>query len=97
MRVEFLAPAASEFSEAVAYYESQREGLGSEFVAEIRQTILRILEYPDACAPLSQTTRRCLTNRFPYGIIYQTRGDVLLVVAVMHLHRNPESWRTRLK
>jgi ParE toxin of type II toxin-antitoxin system, parDE len=97
MRAEFLAPAAAEFSEAVAYYESRREGLGSEFAAEVRRTIDRVLQYPDAWTPLSPRTRRCRTNRFPYGVIYQIRGDVLLVVAVMHLHRKPESWRARLR
>jgi hypothetical protein len=66
MRAEFLAPAAAEFSEAVAYYESRREGLGSEFAAEVRRTIDRVLQYPDAWAPLSPRTRRCRTNRFPY-------------------------------
>jgi hypothetical protein len=96
MRVEFLAPAASEFSEAVAFYESRKQGLGSEFAAEVRRTIGRILQYPDAWATLSKRTRRCRTNRFPYGVIYQTRGDVLLVIAVMHLHREPKSWRARL-
>jgi hypothetical protein len=46
MRVEFLAPAASEFSEAIAFYESRKQGLGSEFAVEVRRTIERILQYP---------------------------------------------------
>ncbi|MHC4519945.1 MAG: hypothetical protein ACYTAS_15255 [Planctomycetota bacterium] len=33
---------------------------------------------------------------FPYGIIYQTREGVVLVVGVMHLYRNPEYWKSRL-
>jgi plasmid stabilization system protein ParE len=97
MRVEFLPPAASEFIEAVAYYNAQKEDLGSEFAVEVRRTIERILQYPEAWTLLSQRTRRCQTNRFPYGIIYQHRGDLLLVVAVMHLHRQPASWQARLR
>ena len=27
---------------------------------------------------------------------YQVRGDILLVVAVMHLHREPRTWKDRL-
>jgi plasmid stabilization system protein ParE len=96
MNVEFLAPARVEFAEAVRHYETQRPGLGDEFAAEVQRTIDRILQYPEAWSLLSRRTRRCPTNRFPYGIIYQVRGDTLLIIAVMHLHRAPLSWRSRL-
>ena len=96
MNVEFLTPARAEFVEAVRYYESQRTGLGDEFAAEVQRTIERILQYPEAWSLLSRRTRRCPTNRFPYGIIYQVRGNALLIIAVMHLHRAPLSWRSRL-
>ena len=97
MTVKFLAPARSELTEAADYFESQEPGLGAQFTEEIRRTVERILQYPEAWAPLSKRTRRCRTNRFPYGVIYQVRGDVLLIVALMHLHRDPTTWRGRLE
>jgi len=96
MVVKFLAPAQAELAEAVAYYNSQQSELGSQFADEIRRTIERILQYPEAWAPLSKRTRRCRTNKFPYGVIYHVRGDILLIVAVMHLHRDPQTWKSRL-
>jgi plasmid stabilization system protein ParE len=96
MVVRFLEPAQAELAEAVAYYDSQEPGLGSQFAEEIKRTIGRVLQYPVAGSPISKRTRRCLTNKFPYGIIYQIRGDVLLIVAVMHLHREPRTWKSRL-
>ena len=96
MDVVFLAPARAEFVEAVAYYNAQRDGLGEEFAEEVQRTIARISEYPEAWSLLSRRTRRCPTNRFPYGIIYQVRGHTLLIIAVMHLHRAPQTWRARL-
>jgi plasmid stabilization system protein ParE len=96
MLVRFLTPAQAELTEAVAYYESQKQGLGSEFAEEVKRTIQRILQYPEAWSPISKRTRRCRTNRFPYGVIYQVRGEVLLIVAIMHLHREPRTWRRRL-
>ena len=97
MTAEFLAPARAELTEAIDYYDSQEPGLGAQFAEEVKRTLERILQYPEAWAPLSKRTRRCRTNRFPYGIIYQMKGDVLLVVALMHLHREPTTWRGRLK
>ncbi len=97
MNVEFLDPAEREFTEAIAYYNLQSEGLGYEFAAEVKRTLGRIVQYPDAWTPLSSRTRRCRTNRFPYGIVYQVRKAEILVVAVMHLHRQPEHWKSRLE
>jgi len=97
MNVHFLAAAEAELHEAIAYYNGQSEGLGYEFAAEVNRAIGRILQYPDAWAKLSARTRRCRTNRFPYGLVYQVRGDTVLIVAVMHLRRHPDSWRSRMK
>ncbi len=97
MVVEFLVPAQAEFDEAIDYYRSQRPELGSQFSEEVKRTIERILRYPEAWSPISKRTRRCLMRKFPYGIIYQVRDDILLIVAVMHLHREPRTWQSRLQ
>ena len=97
MNIKFLNAAENEFVDAINYYNLQSEGLGFEFAAEVKRTFGRIIEYPDAWTRLSNRTRRCQTNRFPYGIIYQVRTDTLLIVAVMHFHRDPKIWKSRLK
>ena len=96
MRIEFLDPAKQEFAEAIAFYNEQSEGLGFRFALEIKRTLSRILQYPNAWNPISKRTRRCRTDRFPYGVIYQIRKDSILVVAISHLHRHPDSWKRRL-
>ncbi len=97
MKIEFLAPAEIELIDATSYYNMQSEGLGFEFAAEVKRTIERIIQYPEAWSKLSKRTRRCRTNRFPYGVIYQVRGETILIVAVMHLSRDPQMWKSRLK
>jgi hypothetical protein len=96
MKVEFLSTAETELVEAVSYYNEQRDGLGDQFATEVKQTITRILRFPDAWTRLSGRTRRCCTKQFPYGIVFQVRGDMLLIVAVMHLRRHPDTWKSRL-
>jgi len=97
MEIIFLPPAKGELDEAVSFYNTQSEGLGFEFATEVKKTLERIVQYPDAWFKLSKRTRRCRAKRFPYGVIYQVRGETLLIVAVMHLSRKPESWKLRLK
>ena len=97
MKITFLPPAKDELVEAISYCNAQSEGLGYEFAAEVKRILERVVQHPDAWSPLSTCTRRCRTNRFPYGVIYQAREEILLIVAVMHLGREPETWRSRLK
>jgi plasmid stabilization system protein ParE len=97
MKIRFFDPAEAEFLDAISFYNTQSEGLGYEFAAEVNRTIQRTIQYPEAWTKLSKRTRRCRTNRFPYGVIYQVREETLLIVAVMHLSRKPETWKDRLK
>lgn len=97
IKIDFLAPAEAEFVDAIVYYNMQSEGLGFEFAAEVKRTLERIIQYPEAWFNLSKRTRRCRTNRFPYGVIYQVREETLLIIGVMHLSRNPQTWKSRLK
>lgn len=97
MKPTFLDVAQSEFDETIDYYEQQRLGLGFEFADEVEEALGRIEHYPQAWSPLSPRVRRCLVNRFPYGVIYEVRNDRLVVVAVQNLQREPDSWRSRVK
>jgi hypothetical protein len=96
MNISFLEPARAELIEAVEYYNYEQTGLGDAFLIEIIRALERIRRYPDAWQPLSASTRRCKTRRFPYGIIYHQRESEILVVAVAHLHRKPFFWKNRL-
>lgn len=77
MRFYFHPKAESEFDDAVEYYEDCKPGLGLEFGKEVYATIARIIEYPKAWPMLSKNTRRCKTNRFPYGVVYQIKSDTV--------------------
>ena len=68
--IRFLLPARRELTEAVNYYNAQRARLGDEFRDEVWATLARIKKLPDSWHALSDSIRRCPTNRFPYGIIY---------------------------
>ena len=97
MKVQFLDAARSDLREAVRYYESRQPGLGRSFRDEVKAVIDRIAALPEAWHPLGENIRRCRTHRFPYGVIYQIRGDEeILIVAIAHLHREPGTWTERI-
>jgi mRNA-degrading endonuclease RelE of RelBE toxin-antitoxin system len=96
VNVRFLSIAEIELDDAIAYYEEKDNGLGLRFLLEIRNTVERIVAYPEAWNPLSTNARRCRMKVFPYGIIYQIRHNEILIVAISSLHREPGYWKDRL-
>jgi len=42
---------------------------------------------------MSPRSRRCPLNRFPYAILYHIDGKHIVIVAVMHMRRNPDKWQ----
>jgi len=91
----FHPDAEAEFNKAIEYYEHHELGLGYDFSIEVRAAIQNIVSYPFAWPILELDIRRCLVNRFPYGVVYGIKEDSVFILAVMHLRRNPDSWKKR--
>ena len=95
MRCEFARAAREEFFDSIEYYELQQPGLGLTFSEQVQATIERVMEFPDGWTPLDNTFHRCLIKQFPYALIYTVESQVLIIAAVMNLHRKPDYWRNR--
>jgi len=70
---------------------------GREFAFEVHVAIMRIIQFPEAYARFSINTRKCIINRFPYGILYaikEQQGEIY-ILAVMNLHQKPDFWQER--
>lgn len=95
MKTRFLLPARHELHAAVRYYNVQKPALGDEFRDEAWNTLQRIREFRLDWHVMGGDIRRCQMQRFPYGIIYQVFEHEIVVIAVAHLHREPDYWQTR--
>ena len=94
--MRFTSTAEMELKVAMEFYQSAREGLGAEFLAEVQAATNLIESFPLAWSPLSPRTRCCRTHRFPYGLFYQVRAEEILIVSVMDLRRDPKRWEEYL-
>jgi len=93
----FHPEAEADLFRAIDYYEDVSEGLGLDFATEVYSTIGRIIAFPKAWPSIDQEVRRCQTRRFPFGILYVEERERIYILAVMHLHREPNAWRGRRK
>ena len=95
MKCAFHPEAETEFLAAIDYYEEREKGLGYDLAIEVHSAIESIVGFPNAWPVLEGEIRRCQTRRFPFGILYSQSNDVIFILAVMHLHRDPEYWKNR--
>ena len=96
MKFYFHPRANAELNEAIRYYDKRQFGLGLDLAEEVYSAIRRASEYPEAWSAMSRNTRRCLVNRFPYGVIFQITSGKLRIIAVANLHRRPDYWKDRV-
>lgn len=96
MKVRFFKPAQSELEDTFAWYETQSHGLGTQFLDDFDRAVRRIVAYPLSSPEIEKDLRRCLLSRFPYGVIYGIDSENIIVVAIAHLHREPQYWIDRL-
>ncbi|WNZ49145.1 type II toxin-antitoxin system RelE/ParE family toxin [Leptolyngbya boryana CZ1] len=95
MKYVFHPEALAEYAEAVQYYNRQRPEVAQAFINAVENAIYRIQESPESWSAIEEDVRRCLTQRFPYGILYTIEEDYLLILAVMHCSREPGYWKER--
>ncbi len=91
-----LSPTAvADIRDSYTWYESQRPGLGEEFLRAVITAAVQIAQTPGLHAAIHQTTRRTPLRRFPYGLFYRATDDLVLVFACMHAGRDPNQWMRR--
>ena len=88
--------ARSDIAEIHDYYESQRVGLGDEFLEELTAVKDRVFRQPKANRPIWGEIRRGLFSRFPYGFFYRVTPSRIEVIAVYHHSRDPAGWQGRV-
>lgn len=91
-RLKFSGRAVHEIGEAFNWYEEQSKGLGSEFELAFEPQLKRLEQVPLLYAEIVPGVRRTLLPRFPYGVFYTVKNDLVHVLAAIHNARNPRRW-----
>lgn len=77
------------------WYENEQAGLGLEFLDELRATYGRIAAGPFKYQDLRSGIRCALLRRFPYAVYFAVEADVVVVLTVLHVSRDPAAWQRR--
>jgi len=94
----WLPAAEQDAAEIVDYYDGQRPGLGALFIMAVHSAVTNVDTIPrGAPVAIDPDARRAVVgNGFgAYGVYYREAAGAVLVVAVLHLQRDPK-WIERL-
>lgn len=97
MPMVFHPDAQAELNLAINHDEDNEPSLGNPLAIEGSAAVERINANPCLWPLLNDAVRRCLIHRFPDGVIdsFDDTQSTVLILAVMHLHRQPGYWSER--
>ena len=93
--IVFGSVVESDLTETYDYYETQIEGLGSEFLLAVEATINSVKRNPLHFQKVYKNKRKANLKRFPFGVFYVLSKEYIIILAVIHLTRDPKTWKSR--
>jgi plasmid stabilization system protein ParE len=99
VRIVIDPAAAEELREARRWYAREAGArVAARFVAEFQRLRELLSREPLRAPEIEPGIRRALfRDRFPYSILYVIREPRVVIVAVMHQHREPGYWKDRVE
>jgi len=99
VRVRWSARAADQLVDAVRYEEAERAGSGAALLGAVDDLTALLLSLPRLLPAVPGAeppeVRRALLRRWGYWLVYDLRGDEIVVLALWHGRRSPGGWRPR--
>lgn len=87
--------AQADIDDAITWYEQQQSGLGSRFLDALDHVFKRVRDTPLQFPTISVDLRRALLHTFPYAAYFRETEQAVVILAVLHLRRDPRIWRHR--
>ena len=84
-----------DLEEASSWYESQRSGLGHEFLDTVLETLSLIEQSPLSYPVVYRGAHRSVLSRFPFAVFYIIKESEISVISIMHGSRHPARWKHR--
>ena len=89
--------AEADLEKAARWYGEERPGLADRFFDDVHRTFMRIREWPLQFPAVASGVRRALLQTFPYAVYFRASDEVVVVLAVLHLRRDPRVRQARMR
>ncbi len=75
---------------AFGWYETQRRGLGFEFLDCVEMSLYDILRFPKMYITCYSKFRRCVIRRFPFSIFYTIEDKEIVIHSIFDNRQDPK-------
>jgi len=89
--------AQTELTDAAAFYDRERPGLGDRFIEEFERVVALLNDNPELGRAIGDNRRSIVFDRFPFRLIYSLEDSVIRIIAICHQKRRPDYWRGRVE
>jgi len=89
--------AEADLETAARWYEEEQPGLAKRFLQDVARSFARLRERPLQFPMVAGDVCRALMHAFPYAIYFRVSNETIVVLAVLHLRRNPRIWQARVR
>lgn len=87
--------AQADLVSAVRWYVGQRVSLGQAFRTAVKAAMSSAIEQPQRHRRVHGDVRVIRVQRFPYRVFFVEERENLVVIAVLHVRREPGVWQER--
>jgi len=81
--------------DAFKWYQARNIELGHDFKSCVDEVMSILQQNPNIYPKVYENIRRGFMKRFPFGIFYVVDNTTVIVLAVIHARRNPDTWKLR--
>jgi len=85
--------AQADVDAALAWYDRRASGLARRLLDELTVAFDRITGNPFQFPLIEEPVRRTLLHKFPYSVYYLIEEEIVVVIAVVHQRRHPDTWK----
>jgi plasmid stabilization system protein ParE len=89
--------AENDLLEVFAQLEDRGEGAGMRFLHKLDFTLANLRAHPELAPVFEEPVRRLVIGSTGYGLFYSVESRGIIVHALIHLSRNPQVIRDRIR
>ena len=89
--------AENDLLDVFTHFEERSEGAGTRFIEKLDFTLGNLRKHPELAPVFEEPVRRLVIGSTGYGLFYSIEARGIMVHALIHLSRNPEAIRARIR
>jgi toxin ParE1/3/4 len=93
-KIEIRPLAKVEIIEAYDWYDSQREGLGLEFLEALDVFYTSLVRNPFSYSFYDEPVRQGRLKRFPYTVVFEVIDSNIIIYSVFMIRQDPSKKRS---